>query len=195
MMQILLVLLLASCGKTPVSPSNPYPEPFPQPGMKYIDLKDAIVRPGTNQLIDIDGDGLRDINFKVYLVGDPILKRDRYFYAASSFENSRLLAAGENESPVMNKEDLIPVKNLPDFEWYLVAEVNLVQKVIEMDRAPYWTGSWVNANRRYLAFQVVKGRSVFTGWIQLSFDKTNGQIVLHQAAISLKPNVDIKAGL
>lgn len=195
MMQILLVLLLASCCKTPISPANPYPEPVPQPGMKYINLKDAIVKPGSNQLLDIDGDGLRDLNFKVYLVGDPILKRDRYFYAVSSFENSRLPAAGENESPVMNKEDLIPVKNVPGYEWYLVAEVNLVQKVIEMTSAPYWTGSWVNAHGSYLAFQVIKGPSVFNGWVQLSFDKNNGQIVLHHAAISLNPNVDIKAGL
>lgn len=193
MIQILLLALLASCGKIPVSPVNP--GPVPQPGLQYINLNDAIVKPGNNQLLDIDGDGVRDLNFKVYLVGDPILKRDRYFYAVSSFENSRLLAAGENESPVMEKEDLIPVKNLPDFEWYLVAEVNLVQKVIEINRAPYWMGSWVNAIDSYLAFQLVKGPSVFNGWIQLSFDKANEQIVLHHAAFSLQPGVDIKAGL
>ena len=86
-------------------------------------------------------------------------------------------------------------KNLPDFEWYLVAEVNLVQKVIEINRAPYWMGSWVNAIDSYLAFQLVKGPSVFNGWIQLSFDKANEQIVLHHAAFSLQPGVDIKAGL
>ena len=97
MIQILLLALLASCGENTCEPGKP--GPVPQPGLQYINLNDAIVKPGNNQLLDIDGDGVRDLNFKVYLVGDPILKRDRYFYAVSSFENSRLLAAGENESP------------------------------------------------------------------------------------------------
>ncbi|HEX2535555.1 MAG TPA: hypothetical protein VHK69_17555 [Chitinophagaceae bacterium] len=187
-------LLLASCEKPTVCPEEPHNA---DPTMQYTNLPDIEVKQGTHYNLDLDGDGAKDFTFQTWHIGDPAEGEDEILFFAGSETHSQLFAAGENESPAFYRNERIPFtadERFPGHEWSEVAMVHLAEKNIPAGGVPYWRGAWKEVSHRYLAVQVKRGESVYTGWVELSFNTAAGKLILHRAAISTVPGKAVTAG-
>jgi hypothetical protein len=185
-----MLIVLVSCHKTePVTP-----QPQPQPHMNYRNLNDAVVKAGQGKLIDLDGDGTTDFSFGTLLLGDPILQRDRLQFYAYSGIGKNLLNNETDESPVLNKNEKIQL-NHPGYTWYEISAIVLTEKITPMVGNIFWQGRWTDVSHKYLPVQIEKGGGKYQGWIELSFDKLQDRLILHQAAICKEAGQEILAGL
>jgi hypothetical protein len=185
----IMFLLLVACKKS--SPIDVPAEPQ-HPLMKYKDLKNAEVKYAHPATIDLDDDNVTDFSFSVLLVGDPVLQRDRLQFYAGSNADRNLLNNANDESPVLNKLDII-TNNYPGYTWYQISAIVLAEKITDNDGS-YWAGLWKNAGHKYLPLQVKRNGKIYHGWIELSFDTIGEKAVLHKAGLSIEENRDIKAG-
>jgi hypothetical protein len=160
--------------------------------MKYTNLQEATVDHLHPRSVDIDKDGINDFSFGVLLVGDPVLERDRLQFLAHSKPNTNLLNNNEDQSPVLNRLDIIS-KTHSGYEWFEISAIVLAEKITTMAES-FWEGLWKNATHKYLPVQVKKNNKFYNGWIELSFDANTEQLILHRAAISTEENRDAKAG-
>ncbi|RYZ21082.1 MAG: hypothetical protein EOO16_14410 [Chitinophagaceae bacterium] len=186
------LLLFAACSKSDVAPQ---PDPAPitgHPVMHYTNLQNFAVTPQRGKSIDIDGDGTTDFAFYVQRVGDPVLQIDKVQYNAASGIGRNLLLNEHDESPALRLYDSITLAH-PGFNWWEVAETNLVEKRIGSTDT-WWEGLWRNMRNGYLPVQVVRGGGRFNGWIEVSMDKANNQLLLHRAAISTEAGKTVRAG-
>lgn len=195
MRKILLILCTAftmvACTKDPVRP-KPEP-PSTHPEMIYSDLRNAEVRYGKLQFVDIDQDGSKDFSFSVQLVGDPVLQRDRLqFYTYSGIKRN-LLNNDVDESPMLNKSDSIS-KNHPGYTWWEISEIVLAEKITDYNGS-YWQGLWKNADHKYLPVQIEKNKKLYHGWIELSFNSAGEKLILHRSAISKEEDRSVLAGI
>ena len=76
---LLFVVLVSSCHQKDVVVT-----PSPNPVMRYSDLRNREVKYNQNEFLDLDQDGSKDFSFTTYLIGDPLLKRDRLSFAVTS---------------------------------------------------------------------------------------------------------------
>jgi hypothetical protein len=185
----LLVIVLASCDKETCieQPTDPV-----HPAMIYKDLSDAVVKYGMGQAIDVDNDGSIDFRFRVELVGDPILQRDRMQFQATSTIKRNLLNDADDQSPMLQKNELIkPV--FPGYTWYEISSILLVEKITTLTTT-YWQGRWKEAAHHYLPIQVEKSGHLYQGWIEISFDQQNERLLIHRSAICKVEDVEVKAG-
>jgi len=187
----LAVLLLAACKKEKTT----QPEtPVPHPVMQYLDLHDESIGFSQIKIIDINNDGTNDFLVSTLLVGDPILQRDRRQYYISSGTQSRLLMDGNNQSPVLIKNEEIKLQH-PGYGWFEVNSLLLAEKIVPMIGNPFWQGNWKAVSHKYLPVQVKKNGNIYNGWVELSFDMVQEKIVLHKTAVCTEAGKTIKAGL
>jgi hypothetical protein len=183
-----LLMVIAGCKKDSV---QPIPVPV-HPLMFYKDLGNFEVSKGLSLTLDFDNDGISVCSFSVQLVGDPIMKVDKLQYYVSSRIKRNLLNDQNDESPILNKYDLIKNEH-PGYTWYELSFILLTQKIIS-DGGNTWLGLWKNADHKYLPFQIVKDNNLFHGWIELSMNTVTGKLILHRSGISTEANKEVKAG-
>jgi hypothetical protein len=170
-------------------------KPAPVAEMVFINLQDKAVKhnePAT--LIDLNQDGTIDIIFGTMAVGDPVNQLDKWQYRIGSGIETRLAVNTQEQVPMMNKGQRIPVQGLDGYTWYEASGIVLMQKNISDKLPVFWSGIWMNANRRYIPVQVKKAGKKYNGWIELSTDITQEKIILHKAAITKEPEKDALAG-
>lgn len=185
-------VVMLSCRKEKRENSTPVAIPA-NPVMTYKDLKNAEVKYSKTQTLDIDNDGTMDFYFSVLLVGDPLLQRDMYQFYANSTVKRNLLNDAQDQSPLLNKYDLVK-KDHPGYTWYEISAIKLAEKVVT-SISTFWQGQWKSADHNYLPVQIEKNGKVYHGWIELSFDTTNERLILHKAAISQEENKEVQAGV
>jgi hypothetical protein len=178
------LFILGSCKK-----ENDIPANIP---VEFFDLKDVVAKYQHPVSLELTKDGNTDFSFGVLLVGDPVLQRDRYQFFVSSRVKTNLLNDVNDESPMLNKGDIIGL-NHEGYTWYEVSAIVLTEKIVT-NQSTSWSGRWTNANHKYLPIQIEREGKLFHGWIELSFDKTGEKVILHKAALSKSPNVSIRAG-
>jgi hypothetical protein len=188
------VVLFSSCNKKdavdiPLPPTDGFPE------MLVTELYDAEVKHQQYQSLDLDKDGVTDLVFATWYIGDPVEHEDEILYFAASSIETSLMVAGENTSPRFNKNDVIPVKAVQGYEWYIVSQVEMAMKNIGYDIPPYWEKDWKDANHKFLAVQVKRNNKLYNGWVEVSMDTPHSRLILHRAAISKVPGRAVKAGL
>ena len=181
------VLFFSACNKDKTEVPSPV-----HPVMQYKDLQNAEVAYLKPKSIDIDNDGANDFSFGVELVGDPILQRDRWQYLALSKVNTNLLNNEQDQSPMLNKNDSIPVL-YQNYQWFEISAIVLTEKIVTMTES-YWEGLWKNASHKFLPVQLKKGGRFYNGWVELSFDTAAEKLILHTSAISTEANETVKAG-
>ncbi len=184
---VLAASLLSACTKDPLEPG-----PSPLPVMRYNDLQNAEVRFSQAKSVDIDNDGKADFYFGVTLVGDPLLKRDRWQYIAHSKVGTHLLNDEHDQSPMLHKGDWVYASQ-PGYQWFEISAIVLAEKIVTMTET-YWEGLWKNAAHKYLPVQLQKDQKTYNGWIELSFDAGSEKLILHRSAISTEANKAVKAG-
>lgn len=169
--------------------------PAPVAEMVYINLQDKAVKhnePATS--IDLNQDGTKDIIFGTIAVGDPVNQLDKWQYRIGSDIETRLAVNDQEQVPMLSKDQRIPVQGFNGFTWFEASSIVLMQKNISDKLPVFWSGIWVNANRRYIPVQVKKAGKKYNGWIELSTDITQEKIILHKAAITKEPEKDALAG-
>ncbi|HEU5366153.1 MAG TPA: hypothetical protein VFU62_11505 [Hanamia sp.] len=163
--------------------------------MTYTDLGNKEVRFHKSSSIDLNNDGVMDIRFHTMLVGDPVAKQDKEKYLVTSKVNCRLPVNSNENAPVLQKGELVPLENFGGYNWYEVSQIELAQKVTGMTGEPFWEGLWKSSNHDYLPVQILVNNQRFNGWVELSFDINSEKIILHKAAISKLPERFVIAGI
>lgn len=180
------ILFLAGCKK----PLTPAPQ-----NMVYTDLYDKKIRFRESFFLDLDKDGIPDIFFHTLLVGDPVAQQDKEKYFVSSRINAYLPVNAQENAPILEKGEPIPINNFNDYTWYEVSLIELAQKVTGVSGPPFWEGTWKSSRHKYLPVQVRVSNSKYNGWIELSFDTDAEKIILHKAAISSEAGIEVIAGV
>ena len=183
-----LAIFLSACNKTPVKPTDDYPE------MTYLNFSDSAVVFDRSASFDLDENGEKDIRFSTLLVGDPLSQQDkRQWLAVCSFNTS--LPVNNNENiPVLDLNDLIPINDFSGYRWYNATGIVLSQKVLSMSAPPYWEGAWKDASHRFIPIQLRKNNLLYNGWVEISFDKLQEKIILHKSAMSEEADKSVLAG-
>jgi hypothetical protein len=163
-----------------------------QPEMMYKNLQNSEVKYQQAKGVDIDNDGANDFWFAVQLVGDAVLERDRLQFLVNSGIKRNLLNDANDESPMLNKSDVIS-KVHPGYQWWEISWIILAEKITDYNGS-YWQGKWKNADHKYLPVQLEKNGNLYHGWIELSFNSTTEKLILHNAALSKEADKSVKAG-
>src|SRR6187399_1970187 len=108
-----LVIFLSSCSKPP--PEKPTTV---APKMTYLDFSDSAVFFDRNASFDLDGNGEKDIRFSTLLVGDPLSQQDKRQWLAVCSFNTSLPVNGNENIPVVDVNNLIPINGFPGYRWY-----------------------------------------------------------------------------
>jgi hypothetical protein len=193
-MKILLmtaIVFAASCKKESVEKPNTLPEL----DMSYIDLSGKEIGPGQFIFIDLNNDKRKDVGFSTLLVGDPIEKQDKLQYLVSSDILTSLPVNDEESTRACSKNEVIPIGNFSDHNWYNASAVVLAQKITLLGGDSFWVGKWKDIQHKYLPVQVLVNNKRYNGWVELSFNTETQKIILHKAAISRKAEIEVKAGV
>jgi hypothetical protein len=183
------LLLLASCKKNPVqSPVSFHPQ------MRYSNLNDTAVVFNRSASFDLDGNGSKDIYFSTMLVGDPVYNQDKKQWLVSSSFYANLPVNGNEEIPVMQQADSIPLTGFSGYNWYNASTVLLAQQIVPDTAPPYWDGKWKDASHRFVSIQIIDKNNLYNGWVEVSFYKAQEKMIIHRAAVSTEANKVVKAG-
>jgi hypothetical protein len=195
MMNRLLCFFLVSITAVSCTKEKPPVITEPSPVMKYVDLRNSAVTPHKHYALDLDGNGTIDLYFSTTLIGDPIQKQDRLDYEVTSAVFANLQVIDNSEiGKRMNKGDVISRIAAEGFMWYDITHLVLAEKVTGEIGAPFWQGGWKDASHHYLPVQLIKNGHAFHGWVELSMDTSNENLILHKAAISTEAEKEVKAG-
>ncbi len=183
----LVLFSFASCKKDNAT--------IPAPEMIYTDLMDRAVKHNLPAIfIDLNRDGMKDIVFNTLAVGDPLNNLDKWQYRVDSDIETKLPVNNHEQVPMMNKAQRIPVQDFEGYQWYEGTSIILMQKNISVELPVFWTGQWLNVNKRYIPLQVKKEGKQYNGWIEISTDIQQEKIILHKAAITKEPEKEALAG-
>ncbi len=144
--------------------------------------------------IDLDSNGTKDLIFGVMLVGDAVNKQDKYMFMVTSGIDTRLPVNANEQVPVLQKGDKIPVDNIPAYNWYELSSVMLMQKVVTVNMGNYWEGNWKSASRKYLPFQHKLNGKKYNGWVEMTLNPNQEKAIIHSYAICKSPEKDIYIG-
>lgn len=191
---ISILITVSACSKKnvvdpPKLPDNEFPE------MLVTDLNDAEVTQQKHQTLDLDKDGVNDLVFATWYIGDPVEQEDEVLFFAASGTQTSLMVGGENVSPRFSKNDIIPVNPIEGYNWYIVAQVEMAMKNTGHTASPYWEKDWKNASHKFLAVQVKRADKLYYGWVEVSMDTANSKLILHRSAIAMQPHRAVKAGI
>jgi hypothetical protein len=190
------VILLSACSKRDTVIEKPQPEEVKiLPEMMITDLNNAEVKQGQSKVIDLNRDGVRDIVFATWYIGNPNENEDEVLFFASTSTESALMLGGENDSPRFGRDEMISETPQSDFGWYVIGQAEMAKKNIGVVGAPYWEKPWKNANHEYLAVRVNKNNQWYYGWVEVSMDTVNSALILHRAAIGMVPGKAVKTGI
>ncbi|MET0464314.1 MAG: hypothetical protein ABW007_14210 [Chitinophagaceae bacterium] len=192
----LTMILLSACSKRDNAVEPPPPdEARILPEMMITELNDAEVKQGQSKVIDLNRDGVRDIAFATWYIGNPNENEDEVLFFASTGTQSALMLGGENESPRFGRDNMISKEPSSGFGWYVIGQAELAMKNIGHVGDPYWEKPWKNANHSFLAVRVNKEDNWYYGWVELSMDTANSKLILHRAAIGMVADKAVKTGI
>lgn len=184
------LFLLSSCEKSPVGEEPPVDN---HPRMRYTDLQNFEVNPGTFKRVDLDGNGTNDLLFKTLLVGDALGQRDRLqFYAHTGIGIYQPVNELE-EVPQLSTGEAVKGQ-FPGYTWYEITAIVLAEKITPVSGNYYWVGAWKTASHKFLPVMVERGGQAYYGWVELSFDTATEKMILHRAAISTEAGREVIAG-
>ncbi|MBO9658714.1 MAG: hypothetical protein J7527_07790 [Chitinophagaceae bacterium] len=189
------VILLSACSKRDAVIEKPVPDDVRiLPEMMITELNNAEVKQGQSMAIDLNRDGVRDIVFATWYIGNPNEKEDEVLFFASTGTESALMLGGENDSPRFGIDEMISEQPSSGFEWYVIGQAELAKKNIGLVGAPYWEKPWKNANHEFLSLRVKKNNAWYYGWVEVSMDTANSKLILHRAAIGMVEGKAVKTG-
>lgn len=184
-------LALTACKKTEI----PAPTPEPPSELRYVDLGGYVVHfGGAPKLLDIDQDGQDDMLLGYRLVGDPLYRVDKKQWLAVTDIRTRLAVNGVEQSPMLRKQDLLPVESFGGYTWYAASSIILMERVEDIASRIQWNGSFRDADRHYLPIQQVRNGLRYNGWVELSADTAGQRLILHRAAIARTGERPVVAG-
>lgn len=192
---VLLIILTAavSCKKEHAKPEQPEAT-VSHPPMTYIDLSGKSMAFKQSLVLDLDKDGKNDLIFYTERVSYDMNTKVKNVYRVLSTSSCKLAVDTTDEStPVLSKGMSITNKNLLNYQWYEVAQLDLMQKI--QNGGVYWEGPWKDKDHEYLPLQLLSGGKTYMGWVEMGTDKQQERLIFYRAAICQQPGVTIKAGM
>lgn len=166
------------------------------PPMNYVNLNNAVVKAQQPALVyDLNMAGRIDIAFNVMLLSDPIQQQNKWQFMAVTDIYTALLVDTNETTPVADRATIIIREGFAGYQWYGASNVVWIQKVVSMAIPDYWESNWLNVNKKYLPFQIMKDNKKYDGWIELTEDHANEQIISHRFAISKQADTAVVAGI
>lgn len=195
----ILLFALVSCSKKDAISTTPEPLPpvneVPTPAMHYTDLSGKNITYRRSLVLDLNNDGNTDLWFYTQLVGDSQTQQNRIHYMVTSSQYCDLLIDTLTEqTPRFGLGQEIPVAAPEKLNWYNIVAVTLMRKVTSSHAPVRWEGNWTNSGHQFLPFQVRTAKGVHNGWIEMTADAETESLTFYRYAISVQPNVAIKAG-
>lgn len=187
---ILSVLIFAGCSKT----EDRSVEEMSQVKMKYKCLGNLQIPFQKTFSYDLDDDGKKDLFITSQLIGKPSEQSDyqSYYFMGGSSTYSPIDV--EDQTPVLNAGDIIGEDMNLNHEWYNVPQVCIAEKIIPISGNDYWQGKWKNVSHKYLAFALKKDGKYTYGWLELSFSKNLGTVILHCIGFAEESGKNVIAG-
>ncbi len=187
------MIFSSSCSKDPLPVITPPPAGS---GTIITNLNDMeIPFWGRIETIDFDGDRFPEFIFEILPVGDGINRLDKFCYNVKTTRFTALPVNENNEVPHVSQGVPVPLTGFKGYEWWPGNEITLFTKVVSQSGASWWEGNWMDKEKRYLPFQVLRTDGVYAGWLEISTNTRTEKAIIHRAGISPKPNVAITAGL
>lgn len=188
----MMVVLMAGCDKEPLAPVQPEPEPVP--ATEKMELNKSVKFGSGTFRLDIDKDGTDDLLFGYMLVGDAMLKVDRYQLIAVSPFTVAMPINDREEVALLEKSQPIPMQQNSGFEWYNASSPVLFEKIVSNTSAPVFWGPLTRPGRKYLPLQVFRQGKVYNGWVEISADPEQLTVNIHRAGISKVHERSVRAG-
>ncbi len=185
-MSILSLLFFLTSCKKPVSYN---------PGMIYTDLENKEIKFNQSSSIDFNHDAVMDLRFYTMFLGDPIAQQDKKKYLVIAKINCFLPINSNENAPMLKKGESVPLENFSGYNWCEMAQVELAQKVIGISGDPFWEGLWKSSSHKFLPVQIKVNNQRFNGWLELSIDINSETLILHKAAISKLPEMEVIVGV
>ncbi|WP_129716233.1 hypothetical protein [Pedobacter sp. SYP-B3415] len=186
-----LLLAMTACKKTPAEQT---PEAPRISAAKVIELAHKPLKYGKDFNLDLNADGRNDLLFKVNHVAYDLNTKVKFSFLVYSTSTSRIAVnTGTEAVPVFTKGQQVSIDNFSGFEWY-PAIINVLSEKNLDGGAGNWTGPFSSTDRRYLPIQLLQAGKYHTGWLELSTDQENAQVVLHRAGIAIEADMDVRAG-
>lgn len=153
-----------------------------------------------HQSLDINEDGKTDYYFTTELFeinGSPYL----YFYVnqKGAFGNHILLKSGPDTdvdglwAQPLNSGEKITAEVSANLEWHSYRS-GLLINISETDIEKTYEGLWVDKKQRYLGIKFMRNGQTHYGWVKLSHDKNQDEILIESYAYNSSPNKSIRAG-
>jgi hypothetical protein len=144
--------------------------------------------------VNLIGNEQPELLFDLYRVGDPIEKADKWMWTVVTGSRTYLAIDLQNEIPVLNSGNSIPVQNFGEYEWFPANEGNLMVRKESEDGSISWSGRWLNVAKKYIAVSPAQDGKRYNAWIEISTNSTTQSLILHRAGVSKIPDVAILAG-
>ena len=185
----MLVSLLVACKKVP----QQNPTPIPAVGMDTTNFNNREIVFRKNISADLNHDGIKDFYVQTLHVGDALLQREYKQFRLGTNLGTDFPINQNEEIPILPKGHVIAHNSFYNYNWYEVASIVVAQKVITSDRS-WWEGIWKDQFQQYVPLRIHKNGKIYYGWVELSFDSLNEKLILHRAAVSKDPDVQVSAG-
>jgi hypothetical protein len=190
------IILLSACSKREHIIETPVPDEVKiLPEMMITELNDAEIKQGQSIAIDLNRDGVRDVVFATWYIGNPNENEDEVLFFASTGIQSALMLGGENDSPRFTRDEMITSRPSSGYDWFVIGQAELAKKNIGAVGDPYWEMPWKNANHAFLSVRVMKDDKWYYGWVEVSMDTANSKLILHRAAIGMVEGKGVKTGV
>jgi hypothetical protein len=172
----LLIISFSSCEQ----------EEAVQPSIKYVDLNDNKASQSQSFSLDIDGDGDTDFLFTTLLTagesGD-----QRQFVIAPARANQVFEIAGRVGVLEVGQEIA------PGNPFDKNVQPMVIKRIANTGTS--WSGDWREVSNKFIGIRfVLRDQMYYYGWIRVSFDQTNEQLIIHDYAYRTALNLSIKAG-
>ncbi|MCF3110309.1 hypothetical protein LL912_16110 [Niabella sp. CC-SYL272] len=184
------IAIAGSCNK---KKDPPVPE-LPDATIQYTDLHNRTVAFGQKGSVDADANGTEDLAFRTALVGDPINKEDKQQWRVQVYSTTRLPVNTDDRIPVMSPKQQVSVQDFNGYHWAEGVAALLTERVTNENDQVFWRGDWTTADHRFIPFRITRNGRTYAGWVEVSFNKNQEQLILHRAALSLKENQAIETG-
>ncbi|HNJ72406.1 MAG TPA: hypothetical protein PL129_07890 [bacterium] len=155
-------------------------------------LNDRAVKYLSPQTVDLDSNGAEDYSFTTSLMqedGKTVLQ----FVINGTTSNAVLYNTSSAEIPALAQNTLISSSPASPKQWDAF-ENDLCSILYTSATDSVWRGNWSKANHQFVGVRFTVSDQHHYGWISMSADTTNGQLILHACAFNTTAGGSIKAG-
>lgn len=178
-----LIATLVGCGDDAASSNK---------DIFHRSLNDRAVKYLSPQTVDLDSNGAEDYSLTTSLVQEDG-KTVMQFVINGTTSNAVLYNTTAAEIPILDQNAIISSSPSSPKAWDAL-ENKLCSILYTSATDSVWRGNWSKADHQFVGVRFTVSNQHHYGWIRMSADTTNGQLILHDCAFNTTAGESIKAG-